>query len=123
VSPNDSCLYTIADTVADAAGEILGFYRNYHSLRWVGDTLVLRLESRPTDAEAKDLTKRFADIVRGDIRVLDEPLPAEKRSDDFPELARVALRFDRISYARLRQLIDALNVLDSAPPPPVIQRP
>ncbi|MGH9055054.1 MAG: cytochrome D ubiquinol oxidase subunit II, partial [Acidimicrobiales bacterium] len=117
VSPGDTCLYRIAETVEDAAGEILGFYRNYHSLRWVGDRLVLRLQRRPRDDEAAVLSERFADIMTAPIRVLDGPLPAERRSDDFPELARVALHFDRFSYARLRRLIDALNTLDSAPPP------
>ena len=29
-------LYRIVDRVEEAAAEILGFYRNYHSLRWVG---------------------------------------------------------------------------------------
>ena len=58
-------------------------------------------ESRPTEPEAAELSDRFADAIHGPIRVLDAPLPAERRSEDFPELARVALRFDRISYARL----------------------
>jgi uncharacterized protein (TIGR00730 family) len=120
VSPGDAALYRIVERVEDAAEEILGFYRNYHSLRWVGDTLVIRLESRPTELEAADLSDRFADAIRGQIRVLDAPLPAERRNDDFPELPRVALRFDRISYSRLRELIDALNALPSAPPPVVV---
>ncbi|MDA8046018.1 MAG: LOG family protein [Actinomycetota bacterium] len=117
ISPGDDHLYLIAETVDDAATEILGFYRNYHSLRWVGDTLVLRLERRPTDEEATRLSREFADIMRGPLRVLDGPLPAERRSDDFPDLPRVALHFDRLSYPRLRQLIDEINRLDSAPPP------
>ena len=120
ISPGDDCLYRIADTVEDAASEILNFYRNYHSLRWVGDTLVLRLERRPTPEEAAALSEEFADIMSGSLRVLDRPLPAERRSDDFPDLPRVALRFDRMNYARLRRLIDALNTLDSAPPPIVV---
>ncbi len=103
--------------VEDAAGEILGFYRNYHSLRWVGDTLVLRLESAPTPEEAAHLSERFADATDGPISVLEAPLPAERRSADFPDLARVALRFDRLSYARLRQLIDALNDTPERPTP------
>ncbi len=118
INPGDSVLYRVVDGVGDAAAEILGFYRNYHSLRWVGDTLVLRLTTAPTPAEVSDLSERFSDVVDGPIRLLEGPLPAERRSDDFPELPRVALRFDRVSYARLRQLIDALNVLPSAPPPP-----
>jgi uncharacterized protein (TIGR00730 family) len=116
ISAGDDSLYLIADTVQDAAAEILNFYRNFHSLRWVGDTLVLRLETRPTEEEVDRLTDQFADAMTGRIRVLDGPLPAERRSDDFPDLPRVSLRFDRLSYARLRQLIDALNRLPSAPP-------
>lgn len=120
ISPGDNALYRIADTVEDAAYEILNFYRNYHSLRWVGDTLVLRLERRPTAEEAAALSEEFADIMTGSLRILERPLPAERRSDDFPDLPRVALRFDRINYARLRRLIDALNTLDSAPPPVMV---
>ena len=117
ISPGDESLYLIADTVEHAAAEILNFYRNYHSLRWVGETLVLRLEARPTEGEAAQLSEQFADAMTGRVRVLDGPLPAERRSDDFPDLPRISLRFDRLSYARLRQLIDAVNRLPSAPPP------
>jgi hypothetical protein len=121
IGPEDSALYKIAVSVEDAVAEILGFYRNYHSLRWVGDTLVLRLANRPSVLEVEDLSARFADIMRGPLRVLDGPLSAERRSGDFPELPRVALRFDRMSFARLRQLIDALNTLESAPPQVLVQ--
>jgi uncharacterized protein (TIGR00730 family) len=123
ISTGDEHFYRIADTVEDAAAEVLNFYRNYHSLRWVGETLVLRLERRPTDEEAAALSEEFADAMAGSIRVLDGPLAAERRSDDFPELPRVALHFDRFSYARLRQLIDALNRLGSAPPEVRVERP
>jgi hypothetical protein len=123
ISPGDEHFYKIADTVEDAAAEVLNFYRNYHSLRWVGDTLVLRLERRPTDDEAARLSADFADAMTGPLRVLDGPLPAERRSDDFPDLPRVALRFDRLSYARLRQLIDAVNQLESAPPAVLVGHP
>ncbi len=120
INAEDVRLFRIVDRVEDAAAEILGFYRNYHSLRWVGDTLVIRLESRPTEMEAADLSARFADALHRPIRILDAPLPAERRSEDFPDLPRVALRFDRVSYARLHELIDALNTLPSAPPAPIV---
>ncbi|MDQ1440404.1 MAG: hypothetical protein QOG97_632, partial [Acidimicrobiaceae bacterium] len=45
------------------------------------------------------------------------------RSDDHADLPRIALRFDRMSYARLRLLIDALNDLPSAPVLPEIVQP
>jgi uncharacterized protein (TIGR00730 family) len=117
IGPDDRNLYLITDSVESAAGEILGFYRNYHSMRYVGGTLVIRLQTRPTDAELVTLSAAFHDIcASGGIEALPGPLPAEARSEDHPDLPRVALRFDRVSHARLRLLINALNRLDSAPP-------
>jgi hypothetical protein len=111
ISPEDRCLYTITSDVDVAASELLGFYRNYHSCRWVGDLLVMRLRVAPTREQLAELNERFADIVAsGSIRPT-KPLGPERSGRDHVELPRVALRFDRIHYGRLRQLIDALNVL------------
>ena len=105
----------------EAAAEILGFYRNYHSIRFVHNTLVVRLRSSPSAEELADLSGEFADIIRGGaIDSLQGPLPAEAKGDDHAELPRIAFRFDRMSYARLRMLIDALNGLPSAPRLPAI---
>lgn len=121
INPVDLNLFCIVEGVEDAAAELFGFYRNYHSLRWVGDTLVVRLQARPTEAEVAGLSADFADMVAGGIRILDGPLGAEQRgAGEFPDLPRVAMRFDRVSYGRLRQLIDAVNRLDSAPAAPVV---
>jgi uncharacterized protein (TIGR00730 family) len=109
ISADDLSLYRIVTTVEDAAKEVLDFYRNYHSCRWVGDLLVLRLETAPTGAELAELNREFADIVAsGSIR-LASPFPPERSDNDQLGLARVALRFNRIHYGRLRRLIDALN--------------
>jgi hypothetical protein len=109
VSPEDVALFRVANTVDEAAAELLGFYRNYHSCRWVGDMLVLRLQVAPSRTELADLNKRFSDIVAsGTIRGA-SPFPPERSGNDHLELPRVALRFDKFHFARLRLLIDALN--------------
>ena len=119
VSADDHSLYLVTDDVQEAVSELLGFYRNYHSLRWVGERLVVRLQAVPSERELAELSEEFAPIcTRGGIEPLPGPLPSELREDDHIDLARVALNFDRFSYARLRQLIDALNALASAPPMP-----
>ncbi|MDQ2754923.1 MAG: LOG family protein [Actinomycetota bacterium] len=115
IHPADRCFYQITDSVSEAAATLIGFYRNYHSLRWVGDQLVIRLEARPSKAEVAQLNTDFADIVSGPIVLLERPMPEERRNEEFPDLARLSLPFDRMSYARLRELIDAVNVLPSAP--------
>jgi uncharacterized protein (TIGR00730 family) len=115
IDDNDRRLYRITDDVGRARAEVLGFYRNYHSLRFVGDTLVIRLRARPSAEEAAALSEEFADLcASGGITVLDGPLPPEARSEDVPDLPRLGLHFDRVSYARLRGLIDAINELPSA---------
>jgi len=112
ISDDDRRLYRISDSVEDAAAEILGFYRNYHSLRWVGDLLVLRLRRLPDRQQLAELNREFSDIVvSGSIRST-RALPPERAGQDHHELPRLALRFDRVSYGRLRQLIDRLNRLD-----------
>ncbi len=111
ISGDDLCLYRIVTTVEDAAREVLDFYRNYHSCRWVGDLLVLRLQVAPNPQKLAELNTEFDDIVAsGSIR-LASPFPPERSDNDQLDLPRIALRFDRIHYGRLRQLIDALNRL------------
>jgi uncharacterized protein (TIGR00730 family) len=109
ISPEDVSLFKVANTVDEAADEVLGFYRNYHSCRWVGDLLVLRLQVMPSAAVLGDLNERFSDIVvSGSIRPA-QPFPPERSGNDHLELPRLALRFDKFHFARLRLLIDALN--------------
>jgi uncharacterized protein (TIGR00730 family) len=77
ISPGDSVLYRITDDAEVATAEIFGFYRNYHSRRYVGDRLVFRLRNAPTAAELDQLSRDFADIcVSGRIERTD-PLPSE----------------------------------------------
>ena len=115
VSEDDLLLGRITDDVSDAVEEIFGFFRNYHSIRFVGRSLVVRLRASPSEEEIEELNRDFADItVSGRMEVV-PPLPAEVSSDDHLDLPRMAFRFDRMSYGRLRALIDALNRLPSAP--------
>jgi hypothetical protein len=109
--------------VDEAIDELLGFYRNYHSRRFVGDTMVLRLHHAPSAVQLAELTERFSDICGTRGIYATEPLPPERADRDHLELARVALEFDRARHSRLRQLIDALNELvplrrgEQGPPP------
>ena len=76
VSPEDRALFKVTNTMEEASEEVLGFYRNYHSCRWVGDLLVLRVQVQPSKAELADLNKRFADIVLRGQHPHGRPLPA-----------------------------------------------
>jgi uncharacterized protein (TIGR00730 family) len=116
VSPEDLTLVRITDDIGSACQEIFGFFRNYHSIRYVGSRLVIRLRAAPTKAELVELNDAFSDIVvRGRIEST-PPQPPEVSGNDHLNLPRIALHFDRASHGRLRALIDALNNLASAPP-------
>ena len=111
VDHDEHSLYKVTANVDEAAAELLGFFRNYHSVRWVGDLLVVRLQKLPTRAQISELNDRFGDIVvSGTIRPT-KPLAPERTGQDHLELPRLAFRFDRMHYGRLRQFIDALNAL------------
>ena len=116
ISPTDRSLYRITDDVDEALDEIEDFYRNYHSMRYVGDRLVIRLQAPPTEEELTRLSAAFADVVDGPIETA-RPFPPEVTGKDNLELDRVALKFDRHGFGRLRDLIDELNRLASAPAP------
>ena len=109
ISAEDDTFWSVANTVDEAMEVFHRFYSNYQSLRTVGEVLVLRMKVLPSPSELRSLNERFSDIVRsGDIHPT-EPLAPEVSSKDSLELARLALRFNRLHYGRLRQLIDALN--------------
>jgi len=109
VSAHDLCFVRVTDDVDEAVDEIVGFYSNYQSLRFVGGRLVLRMRRAPDDAELAAVNRDFADVVvRGAITRID-PTPAEVADDDALDLERLLVPFDRRSYARLRELIDRVN--------------
>ena len=109
ISPDDLALVMVTDSIEEAVEEICGFYRTYHSTRYVGSRLVLRLHREIGDAELSTLNERFGHILaKGEINRIDAT-EAEIRDDDHVDLHRIALRFDRRSWAGVRQMIDALN--------------
>jgi uncharacterized protein (TIGR00730 family) len=123
IAEPDLSIYKVTNDVEEAAHEICHFYANYHSQRYVDGRLILRLKKAPNAAQLEDLNERFSDIVvSGSIEVI-QPTDAEIADGDALELQRLALRFNRRSYGRLRQLVDALNDLVDTdevvhPPPP-----
>ena len=109
ISPEDLSLYKLTDRVDAAVDEILGFYRVFHSMRYVRNKLVLRLSEAPREQLLADINEHFSDILsEGEFRV-SGPLPEEKDEPQLTLLPRLVMRFNRRGLGRLRQLIDCLN--------------
>jgi uncharacterized protein (TIGR00730 family) len=109
VDPSDRALYLVTDDVDRAADEILSFYANYDSMRFVGDVLVIRLHRAPNDEQLAELNERFGHLCASGRIERTEPLRDEIADDDKVELPRVKLTFAKRYYGQLRTLIDALN--------------
>ena len=116
VDADDVAFYRITDDVTTAVDELTGFYRNYHSIRYVGDRLVVRMRAAPTAEELARLDADFADIRTSGHIEATAALPPEVADDDVVDLPRIVLHFDRLAHGRLRAFIDALNRLPSAGP-------
>ncbi len=108
-STTDRCLFKVTNEIDAAVAEVMGFYRNFRSMRWVGDQLVLRLEQAPTDTVLANLNQEFAAWTGPEGIVRSGALPAEIGENDELDAARVVLRWNRRQPGRLRLLIDALN--------------
>lgn len=114
ISPGDFDRVLVTDSAEEAVARITGFWRNYDSLRWVDDVLVLRLKHRPTAAEVTDLNDRFGDLLaQGSIEAA-AALPAEVADGDQVGLPRLTLRLRQAEVGGLYRLIAALNELPSA---------
>ena len=109
VSKEDLLLVRRVQSIEDAVEEIVRFYSNYHSQRYVDGTLVLRLWRLPPDDELAALASAFTDILGAGGIAPAQPSAAELEDDDALECVRLALDFNRSSFGRLRQLIDRLN--------------
>jgi uncharacterized protein (TIGR00730 family) len=109
ISPSDMSLFKVTDSVEEAVEEVLGFYRVYHSMRYVRGDLLLRLQHRLSDERIEQLRHDFADIVVAGAIEQTEALTEEANDTHIAQLPRLRFRFDRRNLGRLRQMIDSIN--------------
>jgi uncharacterized protein (TIGR00730 family) len=109
VDPDDMKLFLVTDDVNAAVESIQGFYRTYHSARYVDRRLILRLRYPVSDEVLDGLNTEFSSILtEGRIERIGV-LPDEENEPETHHLHRLALWFDRRSMGRLRLLVNALN--------------
>jgi len=123
IAEPDRSIYKVTNSIEAAAHEICHFYANYRSQRYVDGRLILRLNKAPDEEQLADLNDNFSDILSSGRMDVIEPTEAEINDGEALDLARLALRFNRRSYGRLRQLVDVLNGFvdtdpEVTPPPP-----
>jgi hypothetical protein len=111
ISPEDLGLYRIVDSAEAAVAEIEGFYRVYHSSRFVKNRLVLRLQHPLTAGQVESLNERFAHLGPEGKIEQGSALPEEADEPDLLAFPRLLVPYDRRSAGGLRRLIDVVNAL------------
>ncbi len=115
IAPADLNLYRYTTDVEKAVAEIETFYRNYHSMRYVEDLVIMRLNKPPTPALIERLNQDYKDILvaGASFEIPTTPHPAERNEPtDVLALPRVTFRFVRKQFGRLRRLIDEINLAE-----------
>ncbi len=111
IGPDDLHLYKITSDVDEAVHELKHFYKNYHSIRYVRDDLVMRLQHAPNDQQLSQIQKQFSDLLTAGTFRVSPALPVEQDEPTLATLPRLIFRFNRRDHGRLRLLINFLNDL------------
>src|SRR5215510_7435761 len=111
ISLEDLCLFKITSSVDEAIDEIRTFYARFHSIRYVGRQLAMRLKSPISAEQVAAIHDTFGDLLSEGTFELHGPLTEELDEPDLKDLPRLTFTSNRRSASRLRQLIDHLNSL------------
>ena len=109
ISAEDLNLYSITDSCQAAVNEILRFYDVYHSMRYVKNQLVIRLNRRLNSDRLDAINQQFSDILSAGCFAESAALPAERDEPDLSDKPRLVFHFNRRNHGRLRQLINFVN--------------
>jgi len=115
IAPADLNLYRYTTDIQKGIAEIETFYRNYHSMRYVDDLVIMRLNRPATPSLLERLNEDYRDILAPDARFESPPTPHAAERNEPPEvlaLPRLTFRFVRKQFGRLRRLIDEINLAD-----------
>jgi uncharacterized protein (TIGR00730 family) len=109
ISDDDHALYKIADSIEEAVNEIVGFYKNYHSIRFVNEVMYLRMQREIPASDFQVLEREFAYLAKDGFIEQTKASGIEVKESDHPGLFRVALKYAGKGFASLRPFIDAIN--------------
>lgn len=112
ISEEDFHLFKVMSDIDAAVAEITTFYNNFHSYRYVGKRLVMRLQKPVTPELLAKLNRDFLDLLEdGEYKACDA-LPEESDEIHLKDLPRLICSKRRGMAGRFRQLIDAVNQVD-----------
>jgi uncharacterized protein (TIGR00730 family) len=109
VSPEDISLYRIVRSPEEAAAWIASYYSTYHSMRQVGNRLVIRLEKELSDDQVFELSERFRDLVASGKISKASALREEEDEPNLRSKPRLAFTYRQGHAGRLNEMILEIN--------------
>jgi len=110
IGPNDHNFLYLTDSAESAVHHITSFYSNYHSFRYVGEWVLLRINCPLSEDDLKRLNAEFSDVLnQGAIeQVFEWPKSDELGLEHLP---RLRLKLDRGRMNVLPEIIRRMNGL------------
>jgi uncharacterized protein (TIGR00730 family) len=108
ISEQDMNLFFITDDVDKGVHNVVQFYRVYHSSRYVGDDLVLRLRHPVSDETLQRINDQYAAQILKKGRI-EQCSPLSDEQGEYPDMPRLMLNFDKKSFGLLRRMVDLVN--------------
>jgi hypothetical protein len=110
ISEEDFTLFKVTDDLEFARREVVNFYYNFHSYRYIGDVMLVRMQRQIPGGALVRLNEDFHDILRPETLITTcAPYPEEANEPELASLARLCVPFNRRNLGRLRALLDRLN--------------
>jgi uncharacterized protein (TIGR00730 family) len=110
ISGEDFSLFTITKDENEAVGVIDTFYRTYHSLRFIENRLVIRLNKELTPEQIAVLQDEFPELLSNGNGIHCCGLfPEEQDEPDLASLPRISFLFDHHHYGLLMAFINRIN--------------
>lgn len=110
IKKEDLSLFQVVTTADEAVRLIEEFYAVYHSIRYVRELTVIRLNRPLSAATLRKINQEFKDILsEGEIAPA-PPTEQEVQNGEYLDLPRMVMRFNRRDYGRLLELIHAINL-------------
>ncbi|MFT5318290.1 MAG: hypothetical protein ACI8RA_001553 [Chlamydiales bacterium] len=106
ISAEDLNFYLLAKNIDEAVEHVTRFYKRFHSYRYVGDKLVIRIKSRLEDSHIKQLNSDYSKLIASGEIIQTEALPEEQELKDLP---RLVFHHTRKNFGTVRALIDSIN--------------
>ncbi|MCD8069946.1 MAG: TIGR00730 family Rossman fold protein [Akkermansiaceae bacterium] len=109
ISPSDMNFLFMTKSPEEAIAHINRFYSRFHSYRYSGEKIVLRLLEPLSENALRCLEREFAPLIKEGGMEITAALPEEANEPLIADLPRLVFTINRGDYGMLRRLIDAVN--------------